>query len=66
MSGRPTVDIIAELRTLQYPTIRRRVILEAADRLAELDRISELLAAALLIRGVEAKDCDALDQWLRP
>lgn len=38
---------------------------EAADRLAELDRIAELLAAALLIRGVEAKDCDALDEWMR-
>jgi hypothetical protein len=26
---------------------------------------AELLAAALLIRGVTAYDCDALDEWLR-
>lgn len=35
------------------------------ERLAERERLAELLAAALLIRGVEAKDCDALDEWLR-
>jgi hypothetical protein len=43
------------------------IVVHHDDR-AEIDwlrRISELLAAALLSRGVEAKDCDALDEWLR-
>ena len=74
MSERTTAEIIAELRTPTARTIEMvnrgeynvtALAEAAATRLEELDVHAELLAAALFVRGVQAKDCDALDQWCR-